>query len=182
MIAIGTALQHANWLGMAVLSPLFMAFGIFLLFFHGSQLQAEADLLQVSGQVSWVEKQRYSINFALKEHPQVFSYSKSAGAAHRVKRALEDANGKVVVLRYEKTTHGPIFSDDRYHSVWEIQINQQLVRTYPQIASAIAADEKLKPWLSWFFVCSGCYLAYVAWQTRRNQRLNSSFRHLFPWT
>ncbi|RVU34423.1 hypothetical protein EOE67_15360 [Rheinheimera riviphila] len=175
-------MQQANWIGMVVLSTLSMAFGIFFLFFHESQLQAEADLLQVSGQVSWVETHRYSINFALKEHPQVFSYSKGAGAAHRVRRALEVAGGKVVVLRYEKATHGPIFSDDRYHSVWEIQINQQLVRSYPQIASAIAAGEKLKPWLGWFFVCSGGYLAYVARQTRRAQRLNSSFNHLFPWT
>lgn len=175
-------MQQANWIGMAVLSPLSMAFGLFFLFFHESQLQPEADLLQVSGQVSWVETQRYSINFALKEHPQVFSYSKSAGAAQRVKRALEVAGGKIVVLGYEKATHGPIFSDDRYHSVWEIQINQQLVRSYPQIASAIAAGEELKPWLGGFFVCVGGYFAFGAWQTRRAQRRNSSFRHLFPWT
>jgi hypothetical protein len=175
-------MQQAKWPGMAVMSLFSMAMGIFFLLFYDSQLQAEDNLLQASGQLSWVKKHRYGLSFALKDQPQMFAYSRNSGASDKVKKVLEAAGEKIVSLRYEKETHGPIYSDDRYHSVWEIQIDQQVVRTYPQIKAAITADEKLVPWLGWGFFCSGLYFAHIARKSYRIMKRNAQYHHLFPWS
>lgn len=174
-------MQQSGWRRMSVLALCSVAMGVYFLLFHDSRLQVEADLLQASGQLSWLKKHRYGFHFALKDQQQLFSYSNNAGSSDQVKKALETAGEKQVSLRYQKKTHGPLFSDDRYHSVWDIQIDQQVVRTYPQIKSAITASEKLVPWLGWFFVCAGFYLAYDARKAYCNIKRNAQFHHLFPW-
>lgn len=175
-------MQQASWRRMAVLALCSLAMGLYVLVFYDSRLQAEADLLQASGQLSWLKKHRYGLHFVLKDQSQVFDFRRNSGADEQVKTALETAGNELVLVWYSKDTHGPVYSDDKYHDVWTLQIGSQVIRSYPEVLAAETDNAQKAVWLGWAFVCGGLYLAYVARKSYRISKRNSQFHHLFPWS
>jgi hypothetical protein len=175
-------MQQASWRRMTVLALCSLAMGLYMSVFYDPRLQAEADLLQASGQLNWVKTYRYGLRFALQGPPQVFDFHRNSGSSEKVKKALETAGEKLVLVRYSKDTHGPVYSDDEYHDVWTLQIGSQVIRSYPEVLAAETDNAQKVVWLGWAFVCGGIYFAYVARKSYRIIKRNSQFHHLFPWS
>lgn len=174
-------MQQPNWRRMAFLALWSMAMGLYMSVFYDSRLQAEADLLQASGQLSWLKKHRYGLRFALKGQPQIFDFNRNSGASEQVKAALETAGRELVLVRYSKDTHGPVYSDDEYHAVWSLQIGSQLISSYSEVLAAETDNAQKVVWLGWAFFCGGFYFAYVARKSYRIMQRNAQYHHLFPW-
>jgi len=168
------------WLSQMIGSLFAMIFGLWFLLGRESQLQAEHSLLNASGQVAWVQAHRYGVHFAFKDQQVQFNYSDSAGASGEVLKALRRANDSLVQLRYEQDEHGPIYSDERYHDVWQLQVGERQVRSYVQVFKARSRDEALSPWLGGFFLVCGLFMAWQALKLRKKLKAQNSFEHLFP--
>jgi len=133
----------------------------------GTGIPAATTLMQASGKVAWVQNYKYGTRFGLVGVPEKFDYPSKASGMGVVRDALTYAGDKVIAVRYENAASGPIYSDDKYHVVWSLQVGNQPVRTYAESVSAWESDNRLAPWLGVALLGSGFYLGYMAWRGRR---------------
>lgn len=163
------------------MSVISLGWAVFFLFFYDSHIQQEHELLEVRGQVGWVSQHKYGLHFALKDQPQQFSYSDVSGDVSKVRKALRTAGKEVVILQYEKRTHGPVDSDESYHEVWSIRTDQEQIRSYQQVLANQLKNDSMMPYIAFGFLFGGLYLGYIAMKSFRAGSKNREFDHLFPW-
>ena len=66
-------------------------------------------------------------------------------------------------IRFAPDAHGPVYSDMRYHGVWDVAIGDRVVRSYAETSAEWRADNALTPWLGGFFAFAGVFCAFAAW-------------------
>lgn len=138
-------------------------------------IAAEATLLEATGKVDWIEEYRYGTRFGLVGISERFDYLSKAKGMGAVRNALNHAGGRVVSVLYESKTHGPMYSDDKYHNVWELTIGDRVVRSYAVSAASWESNNRLVPWLGSAMGFCGLVLGYGAWRAHRTaQRRVSS--------
>lgn len=174
-------MQYPHWPGVAALSVISIGWAIFFLFFYDSHIQQEHELLEVRGQVRWVSKNKYGLHFKLQGQPQQFSYSDVSGDVSKVKKALQTEGNEMIILQYEKRTHGPMYSDERYHAVWSIRTEQEQIRSYQQVLAKQLKNDNMMPFIGLGFLLGGLYLGYIVIKSFRAASKNREFDHLFPW-
>ncbi|WP_150132231.1 hypothetical protein [Dokdonella koreensis] len=130
-------------------------------------IAAEDTLLEATGKVAWIEEYKYGTRFRLAGISERFDYLSKAKGMGAVRNALNQAGDRVVSIRYERKTHGPVYSDDRYHNVWELTVGDRAIRTYAASAAAWESDNRLVPWLGSATGFCGLGLGYAAWRMRR---------------
>jgi hypothetical protein len=133
-------------------------------------ITAEAALLEASGRLAWVQEHKYGTRFGLVGVSERFNYPSKAEGMKEVRDALKHAGMRVVSVRYESDTHGPIYSDERFHDVWELVVGRHTVRSYAETVEGWESDNRLIPWLGSAMALCGLGLAYAAWRARRTAR------------
>ncbi len=130
-------------------------------------ITAETALVEANGKVAWVQEHRYGTRFGLVGFEARFDYPSKANRTEAVRRALNNAGDELVSIRYESDTHGPLYSNDRYHDVWEITIGGRTIRTYAETAAAWESDNRIVPWLGAAMTLCGIVMGFVARKARR---------------
>jgi hypothetical protein len=158
-----------NWLGLAFWSALAFALGGFCIAQKDPRVDFPeySSLAHAEGRLAWMQKRKYAVHFGLVGISQKFDYQSSAGALGVVKDALASAGNEPVSVKYEIQTHGPIYSDRKYHDIWEVTISGKPIRTYAQTTErAWRNDGRLFFLLGIAMLGGGFYLGYAAWKIR----------------
>ena len=133
-------------------------------------IQQHNDLLKADGKIAWVENYTYGTRFGLLGVTKKFNYPSKGRGMGAVRDALENAGDNNVSILHESDTHGPIYSDERYHDVWVINIGGQSIRTYEETLEAWKEDNNIAPWLGWIFLISSLFLGFVSWHKYKNSQ------------
>lgn len=163
--------QQHSWQALAFVSALSFALAIFLSMNLDprSGIPRESDLLEASGGVAWLRQGKYGTRFGLAGVERQFTYSSKSNGMDVVSSALRGADGSSVSVRYEAEAFGPLFSDQRYHRVWELKVGGRIIRSHAESAAAWESDNRLTPWLAAVMTLSGLYLGFTAWRLRRQE-------------
>lgn len=122
-----------------------------------------SQLKAASGSVSWVDSGRYGIKFGLDGVPRAFDYASKGNAVGLVQDTLSRADRPVVTVLYDPNSpSGPIYSTDKFYSVYELSIAGTPFRSHEQVDAAWRSDQRFAAWLSAIFACCGIYLAREA--------------------
>ena len=94
------------------------------------------ELHQIEGKIEtvWASgKYGNTIRIKLENDPRYFVYGSISGEAGLVKRLT--LVGSTAKLDFSPlNTHSPIFDDNTYHTIYQLTIDEKLVRAYSQIA------------------------------------------------
>jgi hypothetical protein len=136
----------------------------------------EAALVEANGKLAWMNENKYGTRFGLVGVTEQFEYPSKAGDMGAVRISLRQSGNEIVSVRYEIRTHGPIYSDDAYHDVWELTVGDRGIRTYGETSAAWEADNRIGPWFGLVLVASGIFLGYVSRQTYRAAKVKRTQR------
>lgn len=164
--------RNYEWRFLALISLLSCAMSIFCFeqMYPRIGVPEKGSLLQSVGKVVWVKEYRYGTRFGLTGTGAWFVYPSKATGTGSVRDALISSPSDDVSVLYESETHGPIYSSDRYHDVWELTIGGRAIRTYEQSAAAWELDNRLIPWLGAAMGLCAIVLGHGAWKARRAAR------------
>jgi hypothetical protein len=123
-----------------------------------------AALEMASGRVDWVSQDDYGVEFAFVGDERLFDYAAKGDGAAQVHDALEGPAGREVTVLYGRDTHGPLGSDRRLHSVFDVVVDGRQVRAYEQVRAGWAADFAFLPWLVAAFVCNAGMLWVLSYR------------------
>lgn len=127
-----------------------------------------AESLKVAtGIVAGIERYKYGVRFGLVGTSELFNYPSKSNAKDRVEAALRSAGTQMISVRYEAETFKPIYSEQRYHNIWEISVGGTSIRTYTETSSAQEQDNKIAPWLGAIFGFGGIFLGLQAYRGRK---------------
>jgi hypothetical protein len=143
------------------------ALGIYSGLDPGRGLPREAQLRQAVGTATWYQPYKYGVRFGLSGHPNGFDYLSKGNAANQVADAIGAASGKTVRVLYDPGSLGaPIYSKDKYFTVFSVTVGEQPVRSYDQVAAAWRSDNQVGYWIGWVAVAVGAGIALHAWRSR----------------
>jgi hypothetical protein len=156
-----------NWQKLAFFSLLILAMGVLCLLKINPQtgVPQRAELAIAEGKLAWMQKGKYGTRFGLIGANESFNYPTKARGISAVRGALECASNKIVSVQYELDSHGPIYSDEKYHDVWGLKVGDQTVRTYEETVASWEDDNLVAPWLGAAMLGFGLFLGYLAWRT-----------------
>lgn len=136
-----------------------------------------AGLQQASGRVVWMESTRNAVRFRLEGTPQALGYLSKSNAMGQVRDALGHAGKTTVTVLFDAAdVSGPLFSDERYSTVYELHVGARSVRTHQQVAQAWASDEAWAGWLGLVFAVFGLYGLFGARRLARRRRISGFVR------
>jgi len=159
--------SNYNWKALAAVSALGFGMAIFIGLYPKTAVTPEDALLQASGKLAWVQEHRYGTRFGLVGVDAQFNYPSKARGMGIVREALQQAGEQPIAVRYERDTHGPVYSDERYHDVWVLSVGGRTVRSFGETEQARADDDSLMPWLSTAMAACGLLLGFAAWRVRQ---------------
>jgi len=117
-------------------------------------LPLEASLKVAEGNTTWHQEYKYGVRFKLSNFENGFNYLSKGNAADQVARAVE-SGGFVRVLYDPDSLNGPVYSDQEYFSVFAVELDGNVVRSYDQVASAWQSDNRLGFWFGCLLVVIG---------------------------
>lgn len=122
-----------------------------------------SQLKAASGSVSWVDSGRYGIKFGLDGVPQAFDYASKGNAMGLVRDTLSRPDRPVITVLYDPNSpSGPIYSTDKFYSVYELSIAGTPFRSHEQVEAAWRSDQRFAALVSAFFAFGAIYLARKA--------------------
>lgn len=130
-----------------------------------------------SGQVEWVEEGRYGIKFGLKHSPQHFDYPSKGAGVGAVLEALSRDGARIDVYFEPDDPSGPIGSDRRYFSVYQVSADGAPVRTLAEVEAAWRRDERVGLAVGLAFAAIGLGLGV---QARREFKRQRGYRRGLP--
>ncbi len=126
-------------------------------------------LSKVEGEIAWVQKHRYGVRFGFRNDGRGFNYPSKARELGLVRRSLESSSGsKTAVLIDPGRSHSPFYSDEVYFTVFEIRIDDKIVRSYPEISDEWMSDQRLMPYLGGFGLLAGLYIFWFSCKLKKH--------------
>lgn len=126
-------------------------------------------LAEARGHVQHVSPQRYGVRFRLQGRAATFEYPSKARGYDIVKSALLAAGDREVSVLFDPHARRPWFSTEPYYGVWQLAVEGQPVRTLAEAKAGWRSDNAITPWLSAWFLLSGCYFFVSALRARRSR-------------
>jgi hypothetical protein len=126
------------------------------------------DLSKREGFINWVQEYDYGIRFGFVDDPYNFDYpSKSDGQGIVYDSLLNSEGYKVAILFEPRETKKPIYTDKEFHNVFEVEVNDNIIRSYAESEKAWKSDNLLTPFIVVLFIFGG---AYVLRKTRKEYK------------
>ncbi len=125
-------------------------------------------LNQIEGEIAWVQDHRYGVRFGFKNDDRRFNYPSKARELGVVRRSLESASGaRVTILVDLGRSNSPLYNDKVYFTVFEIRINDSVVRSFAEVSEEWMSDQRLMPYLGAFGIFAG---TFIFWWLRRQKK------------
>ena len=155
----------------ALISLVAIIFGVFFLVNYyadpSGSLPSHEDLSRIEGKIAWVQNHRYGVRFGLLNDERKFNYPSKAREVGRVRSSLKSASGKWMSIFVDLSKSNSPLNDDRvYFTVYEIRIDDSVVRSYAEVSEAWMSDQRLVPYLGIFFILGG---SYIFWLLRKRK-------------
>jgi hypothetical protein len=133
----------------AVLAFLVFATGTYLVYLGVSSKPPRHDqLTTVRGTVSQVVHLRNEVQFRVADDARAYIYSDIGGGFIAIERALRSARGKTITIKVDAAEpRRLLLSDGPEFRVWEIQIGEQPLRSYDDIAAAWRQNNQMNLFL-----------------------------------
>ena len=113
-------------------------------------------LSERSGFIDRIEKYKYGIKFKFSDGDRNFNYPSKSRGQGVVWDALVASKGKEVTILYKSDdSNSPVYSKKRYHDVFEIKVNERMVRSYSESEKSWKSDNKLTPMIVVLFLLGG---------------------------
>ncbi|TLU61232.1 hypothetical protein FE810_15535 [Thalassotalea litorea] len=122
----------------------------------------ENTLIQKSGEIDWLKKEKYGIKFQFTDKELFFNFQSKLGGIGDIYQALKVSKDKTVLIRYKETIPRTGFTGDVYHNVWVIDIDGQAIRSYEESESQWRNDE------IWLFLLIPMFIIGGAFIGRKN--------------
>jgi hypothetical protein len=162
--------RNHYWKLLAFYSLVGLAAGIFCFVVQTNPkggITPQFTLLEASGKLAWMQEYKYGTRFGLVGIDKRFNYPSKASGMGVVRDSLKHSGDSIVSVRYETDSHGPVFSDEKYHNVWKLSVGNHTIRTYTETAEAWESDNRLAPWVGLAMTACGLVLGFASWLARR---------------
>lgn len=162
--------RNHSWKILAVFSLVGLATGIFCVVGINPKvgIPPQFTLLGASGRLAWMQEYEYGTRFGLVGIDQRFDYPSKARGMAVVRDSLKHSGDSIVSVRYKIDSHGPIYSNENYHDVWELSVGNHTIRTYAESAEAWESDNRLAPWVGLAMTSCGLWLGFASCMLRRD--------------
>lgn len=157
--------------------------GILLLFIallflviSGDAPPPRASLVTVTGQLRYIEKVygRFGLSamrFGLEGDSRNFQYYSKEGCLDLVEQSLERAaSSEVQILINAHESHTPWFDDRSFHTVYELKLDGQTIRTYEEVLSAWRNNNAVGPWVGYPAALAGTIFLLMHFWKRRMKK------------
>jgi hypothetical protein len=132
------------------------------------------ELVEISGQVEWVQSYDYGIRFGFIQTDRNFNYMSKMDGQGLVYDSLINSKDKTVrILFQDSDPNSPIYSDDEYFSVFEIEIDNQMIRSLSESEEAWRSDNFLAPFLITMFLAGGLYVGNKTLKARKKNKIDT---------
>ena len=116
------------------------------------------ELVYFEGEITSYKKDEYGVNFSISSHAGEFRYYSKGRAMGRVWAAI--TSGVTAKVGTSK---------DYRRTVYELEVDGDLIRNYDEIRSAYEADNKVGYWL----VPTFCLMGFFLWWSDSHKRSNA---------
>ena len=114
------------------------------------------DLVPHQGYVDWVEEYKYGIRFAFEGDKYNFNYPTKSDGQGIVYDSLLNSKGKNIEVLFEANKFTkPIYTVKEFYDVFEIKVNNNIVRSYIESEKAWKSDNLLMPFIVALFLFGG---------------------------
>ena len=128
----------------------------------------KSELVEREGFVDWVESYKYGIRFAFKDDEYNFNYPSKSNGQGIVYDSLISSKGKRVSVLFEEREYtAPIYTTKEFHDVFEIKVNEIIIRSYESSEQAWKSDNLLMPFIVILFLFGG---PYILWKTKKEYK------------
>ena len=140
-------------IAVSLLSFILAAVMLYSVYGPNNEFPAYDDLVFHTGEVSTVKKTKYSVDIIFDNSDTKFKYMSKGNSLSRV-NDMARQSGQLTV--------GYIPSDKSSHVIFEINLNQTMIRSHDEIKQAYSDDDDIVNWLAPIFILMGTYLGLVA--------------------
>ena len=101
------------------------------------------ELVSRDGYIDWVQEYNYGIRFAFVDDNYNFNYPSKSNGQSIVYDSLFNSKGKRVEVLFEpRESTKPIYTNKEFHDVFEVKIEQNVIRSYAESEKAWKSDTK----------------------------------------
>ncbi|MDK9683204.1 hypothetical protein AADY36_19040 [Pseudoalteromonas sp. D15MCD-2] len=126
------------------------------------------ELVSRDGYIDWVQEYDYGIRFAFVDDNYNFNYPSKSNGQSIVYDSLFNSKGKRVEVLFEPSeSTKPIYTTKEFHDVFEVKIEQNVIRSYAESEKAWKSDNLLMPFILVLFLIGG---PYIWWKTKKEYK------------
>lgn len=127
-------------------------------------IPARESLARAAGTVDRVQSTRRTLRFALNGSPLLFNYSSKGGEVGLVHETLVREDRPVLEVVYDsREPFTPLFSDEKYYSIYELTANGEIIRSHADIGAEWATDQAYGLLLGIVLLTVGSLVTFFAW-------------------
>ncbi|MCO6355755.1 hypothetical protein GBO14_13620 [Pseudoalteromonas shioyasakiensis] len=155
-----------------ILAAVFVALGISISYVQLTQKNGgfpyKEELVSRHGYIDWVQEYDYGIRFAFVDDNYNFNYPSKSNGQSIVYDSLFNSKGKRVEILFEpRESTKPIYTTKEFHDVFEVKIEQNVIRSYAESEKAWKSDNLLMPFILVLFLIGG---PYIWWKTKKEYK------------
>lgn len=110
----------------------------------------------------------YGIRFAFVDDNYNFNYPSKSNGQSIVYDSLFNSKGKRVEVLFEpRESTKPIYTTKEFHDVFEVKVEQNVIRSYAESEKAWKSDNLLMPFILVLFLIGG---PYIWWKTKKEYK------------
>ena len=131
-----------------------------------SDVPPKTYLHEISGFIEWTEQYDYGVRFKFYSDERLFVYMSKFGEHEKVSKALRYNQGSpIYIFANLNDTIGPVYSEKRYHVVYEISKPNQMIRSHSQVSRSFRDDNKIAPFVGLGFTVFGYgFFIVIVWK------------------
>lgn len=133
-------------------------------------IPAKSTLASAEGAAGDLVVRRDGVRFSLSGHPTGFYYPSKGNESDQVETALAASPRETVRVLYDPhSLRGPIYSDRKHYTVFEVAVDGRPVRAYAQVAAGWRADNRIGFWGGCAMLLFSLAFGLHAWRSRRKR-------------